>query len=135
VINPDIDALRIFLHVVAMAVWVGGQLVMIGVVGAVRPTHRDALPSAARGFARVAWPAFGVSVATGIWSLLAVDIANTDTEYQVTLFAKVSLVAISGIAAAIHQLGRSRLALALGGAIGLLSALGAALVGVLLGGG
>jgi putative copper export protein len=132
VINPDIDALRIFLHVVAMAVWVGGQLVMIGIVGAVRPTHRDALPSAARGFARVAWPAFAISIVTGIWNLLAVDVAHADTDYQVTLFVKVSLVAISGIAAAIHQLGRSRLALALGGAIGLLSALGAALLGVLI---
>jgi len=41
------------------------------------------------------------------------------------------LVATSGMAAAIHSLGRSKLALALGGAIGLLAALAAMFVGLL----
>jgi putative copper export protein len=135
VISPDLDSIRLFLHILAIAVWVGGQFVMIGVVGAVRPAHRDVLPVAARGFAKVAWPAFVVAVVTGIWNLLAIDVGATDTEYQVTLFVKLGLVAVSGIAAAVHQAGRSKVALAVGGALGLLSSLAATLLGVLLRGG
>ncbi len=85
-----------------------------------------------RAFARIAWPAFFVLVVTGIWNLAEVDITDTSTSYQVTVFVKVTLAIVSGAAAAIHQVGRTKLALALGGAIGLLSALGALFLGVLL---
>jgi hypothetical protein len=42
------------------------------------------------------------------------------------------LVTVSGLAAAVHQVGRSKAALAVGGALGFLSALGAMYVGLLL---
>ena len=44
----------------------------------------------------------------------------------------VVLAVIAGASAAIHSIGRSRLALALGGAIGLLTSLVALFIGVLL---
>ena len=49
-----------------------------------------------------------------------------------TLFVKIMLAIASGAAAAVHAVGRSRVALAVGGAIGLLAALGAMFCGYLL---
>ena len=73
-----------------------------------------------------------VVVLTGIWNLADIDVTDTTTTYQVTLFVKIMLAMASGAAAVIHQVGRSRLALALGGAVGLLAALGAMFCGYLL---
>lgn len=131
-LSPSLDTLRLFIHVVAASVWVGGQLALGAVVGRVRRAHPEALRAAAQGFARAAWPAFVIAVLTGVWSLLEVDVADTDTAYQVTVFVKILVVAASGVAAAVHSFGRSRLALALGGAVGLVAGLAAMFLGVLL---
>ena len=112
--------------------WVGGQIALAGVVPSVRRAAPEATKVAARAFARVAWPAFAVVVLTGLWNLTEVDITETRTTYQVTLYVKLVLVFASGAAAAVHSVGRSKLALALGGAIGLLAGLGAMFCGYLL---
>jgi putative copper export protein len=132
VLSPTLHTLRLFLHILAASVWVGGQIALAGVVPAVRRVAPDATGTVARAFARVAWPAFAVVVLTGIWNLVDVDIADTGTAYQVTLFVKLLLVFASGAAAAVHSLADTKLALALGGAIGLLAGLGAMFFGYLL---
>ena len=132
-LSPSSDTIRLFLHVLAASVWVGGQIVLGGLVPQLRRTHPDSLPVAARAFARVAWPAMVVLVVTGIWNMLDLSMSEQSSAYQATFFVHVLLAAITGAAAAVHSLGRSRLALALGGAIGLLTALGAMFVGILLG--
>ncbi|MDW3213056.1 MAG: hypothetical protein R8G01_03605 [Ilumatobacteraceae bacterium] len=131
-LSPTTDTVRLFLHVVAASIWVGGQVVLAGLVPGLRRVHPDATKVAARAFARVAWPAFAVVVLTGLWNLGDIDVANTTTTYQITLFVKIALAMASGAAAAVHQIGSSKLALALGGAIGLLAALGAMFCGYLL---
>lgn len=131
-LSPTTATLRLFLHVLAAAVWVGGQIALAGVVPVLR---RDAPPvttAVARAFAKVAWTAFAVLVVTGAWNLAAIDVADTDTAYQVTVFAKVAIALVAAVAVAVHSIGRSKLALALGGAIGLLASLGALYLGVLL---
>jgi putative copper export protein len=132
VLSPTLVTLRLFLHVLAASVWVGGQIALAGVVPRVRRAAPEATKVAARAFARVAWPAFAVVVLTGLWNLTEVDITDTGTTYQVTLFVKLVLVFASGAGAAVHSVGRSKLALALGGAIGLLAGLGAMFCGYLL---
>ncbi|MDF2732120.1 MAG: hypothetical protein K0S92_751 [Desertimonas sp.] len=131
-LSPTLVTLRLFLHVLAASVWVGGQIALAGVVPRVRRAAPEATKMAARAFGRVAWPAFAVVVLTGLWNLTEVDITDTGTTYQVTLFVKLVLVFASGAAAAVHSVGRSKLALALGGAIGLLAGLGAMFCGYLL---
>lgn len=131
-LSPTVDTIRLFLHVLAASVWVGGQIVLVGLVPSLRRTHPDATNVAARAYARVAWPAFIVVVLTGVWNLADIDVANTTTTYQITLFVKIALAIASGAAAAVHQLGRSKVALAVGGAIGLIAALGAMYCGYLL---
>ncbi|MFP5489402.1 MAG: hypothetical protein ACLGHQ_13990 [Acidimicrobiia bacterium] len=131
-LSPTLLTIRLFLHVLAAAVWVGRQIVLAGLVPAVRRSHPDATRVIARAYGRVAWPAFAVVVVTGLWNLSEVPVTDTGTAYQVTLLLKITLAIVSGAAAAVHQLGRSKLALALGGAVGLLAALAAMFLGYLL---
>jgi hypothetical protein len=80
----------------------------------------------------VAWPAFALVTVTGLWSLAEVDVANTSNSYQITVLVKILLAIGSGAAAAVHAVGRTKVALAVGGAVGLLGAVGALFVGVLM---
>ena len=130
----DLDTVRLFLHVTAAAVWVGGQLAVAGLLGTLRRLDAAAPRAAARAFARVAWPAYGVLVVTGIWNLLEVDVGDQTDAYLITLAVKVLVVLVSGAAAAAHALSRSRAVLAAGGALAGLSALGAVFLGVMLAG-
>lgn len=132
-LSPNIDMIRLFLHVLAASVWVGGQIVLAGVVPGLRKAGGSpAVKAAAQGFARVAWPAYGLLILTGFWNVAEVDVADTTTKYQVTLFVKIVLAVSSGAAAVIHQVGRSKAALAIGGAVGLVAGLGAMFCGYLL---
>lgn len=131
-LSPTITTIRLFLHVLAASVWVGGQIVLAGLVPGLRRSFPDATAVAAKSFARIAWPAFAVIVVTGLWNLTEIDVSNTSTSYQVTLFVKITLAIVSGAAAAVHQVGNSRVALAVGGALGLLAAFGAMFCGYLL---
>jgi putative copper export protein len=132
VLSPTVDTVRLFLHVLGASVWVGGQIVLAGLVPRLRALAPDATKVAANAFARIAWPAFAVVVLTGFWNLAEIDVGNTTTEYQITLFVKIALAVASGAGAAVHSVGRSKVALAVGGALGLLGALGAMFLGVAL---
>ena len=134
VLSPTLDTLIVTIHVLAASVWVGGQIVLAGMIGSVRRVHPDATGVVAKAFGRVAWPAFVVLVLTGMWSLVRIDVVDTTSAYQVTLLAKLALAVASGAAAAVHAVGQTKVAIALGGAVGLVTALGAVYTGVLLAG-
>ena len=131
-LSVDASVIRVFLHVLAATVWVGGQLTLAGLVPGLRALSPDAPRTVARRFNRLAWPAFGVLVLTGIWNIAEVDVGDTSTEYQVTLFVKLAVVAVSGVSAFLHTTARSRAMLAAMGALTGLSALVALFLGVLL---
>ena len=131
-ITPTLSSLRLFIHVLAASVWVGGQIVLAGLVPQVRRSNPEALKGIANAFGRVAWPAFGLAVVTGIWNLMAVDPADHGSTYLVTLGIKMAAVGTAAIATLVHSNGRSRAALAVGGAVGLLASLAVAYLGVLL---
>ncbi len=128
----DLGDVRLFLHVLAACVWVGGQAALAGLVPVLRSLGPDAPKLAARRFARIAWSAYAVLVITGIWNLLSIDVGSTSTAWQATLFAKLAVVALSGIGAYAHQVARTKAALAAWGAIGALASLGALWLGLLL---
>ncbi len=128
-----VESIRLFLHVGAATIWVGGQLVLAALVPVLR-TRDATLPKvAARAFNRVAWPAFAVLVATGIWNIAAVDSDMTGT-YRGVLAAKVAVVAASGVTAYLHTRAKTTAGLATFGALTGLTALGALYLGVLLAG-
>jgi putative copper export protein len=132
VLVPTWVTVRLFLHILAATVWVGGQLTLAGLVPGLRKIDADAPRAVARRFNRVAWPAFLVLVVTGIWNLLAIDVGQTSLEYQITLGLKIAVVALSGVGAALHAGARSRAALAAWGAVSGLGALLALFLGVVL---
>jgi putative copper export protein len=131
-LTPDLDTLRLGLHLFAATVWVGGQIVLLALLPVLRKAGGDTPRAAARAWNRIAWPAFAVLVATGVWNLTEVAFGDRETDYQVTVFVKLLVVATSGTAAAVHSLTKSRPVLAVTGALGGLAALGAFALGVLL---
>ena len=124
--------IRLFLHVLAATVWVGGQLTLAGLVPALRELGPDAPKAVARRFNRIAWPAFFVLLATGVWNLVRVKVGDASTAYQVTLFVKLCLVALSGIGAFLHTQARTKVGLAVWGAVGGLATIAALFAGVWL---
>jgi uncharacterized membrane protein len=103
---------RLFLHVLAATVWVGGQLTLGAIIPALRPAADDPDPEAARvrirtvarRFQVVAWIAFAVLLLTGVWNLVALHVGDQSGEWLATLMVKLVCVAVSGIAAAVHIL-------------------------------
>ena len=128
-----LDALRLFLHVLAATVWVGGQLTLAALVPALRAAGADIPRVAARRFNVVAWPAFGVLIATGVWNIVA-ERDQVHGRYETTLIVKLVLVAVSGLSAWLHTRSRSTAGLAVFGALTAASALAALLLGVVLAG-
>ncbi len=91
---------RLFLHVLAASIWVGGQIVLAGLVPTVRELSPEGPAKAARAFNRLAWPAYGVAVITGMWNILVVPLGDLPhPEIEIKLL----VVALSGIGAVLHQ--------------------------------
>lgn len=105
------STIRLFVHVLAATVWVGGQVTLAGLVPGLRSLAPEAPRSVARRFNVIAWPAFGVLVVTGIWNIVEID-PQWDSSYGTTLIVKIVGVAASGITAFVHTRARSRLNLA-----------------------
>lgn len=133
-LSVHLDDLRLFLHVLAATVWVGGQLTLAGLVPALRRAGAEVPKAAANAFARVAWPAFGVLVITGIWNIQAVhgEISHV-ADYRNTLIAKLVFVVLSGVAAFMHARVTSRKGMAIWGALTGIFALLSLFYGILLG--
>ena len=126
------DTVRLFLHVLAATVWVGGQLTLAGLVPGLRALGPDVPRTVARRFNRIAWPAFGILFLTGLWNLAENNVGDQAPEWIATLLAKLFVVALSGISAALHTRAATRRALAIWGALSGLSALLALFYGVQL---
>jgi putative copper export protein len=126
----SVTDLRLFLHVLASTVWVGGQIVLAGLLPTVRTLGEDAPRKVARAYNRIAWPAFGLIVATGLWNLFALPLdAIPHPEFEI----KMLFVVLSGAGAAVHQMARGNKAmLAAGGAASSLFAVLALLWGIAL---
>ncbi len=116
-LTPNLDTVRIFVHLIAASIWVGGQFVLAGVVPGLRKVGPEATKAAANGFAKVAWPAYGVAWATGIWNLLEQPGASSNA-YNITLGIKILLVVAAGGAAFEHSRNSNRAMMAATGAIG-----------------
>lgn len=126
----DWETIRLFLHVLGATVWVGGQITLAALVPALRGTADGVTKLAARAFNRIAWPAFGLLVVTGVWNVLALD--DPSESYQRTLMLKYGLVLASGVTAYLHQRATTPRTMAVYGALTGLTALGALFVGVWL---
>ena len=130
---PALDGIRLTLHVLAAAVWVGGQITVAGLVPTARSLGEDAPRRIARAFARVSWPAYAVLVLTGFWNVSATS-KGQPTAWKVVLGVKIAVVVLAGLSAWLHSISRSRAGLAAWGAVASLTSLGALALGVFLAG-
>ena len=89
--------------------------------------------AAARRFNQIAWPAFAVLVATGIWNIAAEQDKITGS-YRTTLIAKLAAVLVPGVTAFLHARSRSTAGLAVVGVVTRAFALAALFLGILLAG-
>ncbi len=124
------DELRTWLHLSGVAVWFGGQIVMLGLLPALRKLGGDVPKAAAAAYGRVAWPAFGLLVATGIWNILAIDLSDVSTGYNAAFGIKMIAVVVTGFAAWIHQTTVKPAMRGITGGIGFAAAVVAVILGV-----
>ncbi|NUP51190.1 MAG: hypothetical protein HOW97_28340 [Catenulispora sp.] len=127
------DTIRLFLHVLAATIWVGGQVTLAALVPALRAAGSDVPKAAANAYNRIAWPAFAVLLLTGMWNIAA-EHDKEHGAYQTTLIVKVVIVAASGLSAYLHAQAKSRGAMAALGALTGVTALAATFVGIMLAG-
>ncbi|MCD0449599.1 hypothetical protein LO762_10405 [Actinocorallia sp. API 0066] len=123
--------IRLFLHVLAATLWVGGQLTLAVLVPVLRGFD-GATKVSARRFNQIAWPAYAVLLVTGVWNMLELP-DDYPADAQTTLHVKLGFFLLSGLAAFLHTRATSKPALAIWGAVGALTALGALFFGVQLG--
>ena len=116
-LSPSLETVRLFIHVLAAGIWVGGQFVLAGIVPGLRKIGPEATKAAAQGFAKVAWPAFVLALVTGIWNVLALG-TDLSTSYNVTLGIKFLLVIAAGASAAAHAGSNSKVIKGLTGGLG-----------------
>jgi putative copper export protein len=134
VLPPALLTIRLTLHVLAATVWVGGQIVMAGLVGPARGLGPDGPKTLARAFARLAWPAYLVLLVTGVWNISAVGYSNMDTAWQAVLMAKILVVVLAGVGVLLHQRATTARGLAVWGSVGGLASVAALVMGILLAG-
>ena len=129
----DWTTVRLFLHVLAATIWVGGQLTLAGLVPVLRSVGVEAPRLAARRFNRIAWPAYAVLILTGTWNAIA-ERDQLHGAYATTFAIKMGAVVVSGLAAFWHTRAGTPARIALFGALSGLSALAALFLGILLAG-
>ena len=130
---PFIESVRLFLHVIGATIWVGGQLVLAALVPVLKAKDSSLPKIVAQKFNKIAWPAFFLLIATGLWNLADIP-EGSPKSYHAVLGVKMLIVALSGVAALMHVRAKSSKALALWGAISGLTAISATYLGVLLAG-
>ena len=133
VLAPGIDGIRLTLHVLAAAVWVGGQLTMAGLLGTVRQLGEDAPRRVARAFGRLSWPAYAVLIGTGVWNVAAAG-SHQHSAWKTVLSVKVVIALLAGLAAFLHSRASSRAGLAVWGSVAGSASLAALVLGVFLAG-
>ncbi|MHB1518336.1 MAG: hypothetical protein ACYCVN_04150 [Acidimicrobiales bacterium] len=129
-----LEGLRLSLHVLAAAVWVGGQFTVAGLLPTLRGLGEGAPKAVAAMLARLLWPAYALLVITGLWNVGAAHLSTTTFSWKVVLVVKVVVVVAAGVGVFLHQRSTSRLGLAVWGAVGALASVAALCLGVFLAG-
>lgn|GEM_PF-50839 len=130
---PAVGAVRLTLHVLAAAVWVGGQLTVAGLLPTLRRCGEDVPRRAARAFARLGWPAYALLVGTGIWNVVTTA-PGQPAAWRVVLGVKTAVVLIAGVAVWLHGRARRKAWIGAWGALGGLASVAALVMGVFLAG-
>jgi putative copper export protein len=129
-----VTIVRLSLHVLAASVWVGGQLVLAGLLPTVRGLGDSAPRQVANAFARLSWPAFWVLVATGLWNYAAVHPSQATSSWKVVFMVKMVCVLVAGVGAVVHSRANDPKTKGVSAGLGSLASLAALVLGVALAG-
>ena len=127
------DGIRLFLHVIGATIWVGGQLVFAALVPVLKKKDPSLPKLVAKQFNKIAWPAYGLLLVTGMWNMASLP-KQVPSNYSAVLGIKMVVVIFSGVAAILHSRAKSTKGMAMWGALSGLSAISATYIGVLLAG-
>jgi putative copper export protein len=94
--------IRLSLHVLAACVWLGGQIVVAGLLPTVRSLGADAPRKVAQAFGRLSWPAFWVLVLTGFWNYAAVHGNTMSSSWNTAFGIKMLCVVVAGVGTFMH---------------------------------
>ena len=125
---------RLSLHVLAATIWVGGTLVLAGLIPTVRELGEGATLKVARAFGKMSWPAFWTLVATGVWNYLAVAHGSIAASWMVVFSIKMLCVLVAGYGAYRHTHATSASARGMYAGISALGSILALVLGVALAG-
>ena len=123
---------RLSLHVLAAAVWVGGQFVLAGLVPTVRSLGPDAPRAVARAFGRLSWPAYWLLIVTGVWNYLAIAHGSAPRNWNVVFGVKMAAVLVAGGGSYLHTKATSPQLRGLYAGLGSLGSVAALVLGVAL---
>ena len=125
---------RLTLHVLAATVWVGGQLVLAGLIGTVRGLGTDAPKRVAAAFGRLSWPAYWLLIVTGVWNYLAIDHAGASTAWNAVFGIKMLCVVVAGVGSYLHTKATSARSRGMWAGLGTLGSILALVLGVAIAG-
>jgi putative copper export protein len=125
---------RLSLHVLAACIWLGGQIVVAGLLPTIRSFGDDAPRKIARAFGRLSWPAFWVLILTGFWNYSAVHGSSQSSSWNAVFGAKMLFVTLAGVGVFLHTRAQTPRARGLYAGVGSLATLVAMVLGVALAG-
>lgn len=128
------DILRISLHILGATIWVGGQIVLAGLVPVLREAGEGVPQKAARAFARLSWPAFILLVITGFWNYGLKSHDGVSYPWQMVFGLKFLVVIAAGVGAYLHSKAQTPARRGATAGIGLLASFIALVLGVALAG-
>jgi len=130
----SLTVLRLTLHVLAATVWVGGQIVVAGLLPTIRGLGEGAPQKIARAFGRLSWPAFWLLVATGVWNYVAIHHASATNGWNAIFGIKMVAVLVAGLGAYLHTKASTPRARGIYAGLGTLASIAALVLGVALAG-
>lgn len=123
---------RLSLHVLAACVWVGGQIVLAGLVPTLRSLGEEAPRRVAQAFGRLSWPAFWLLVVTGFWNYAAVHGSTQSSSWNAAFAIKMIMVVAAGVGAFLHTRATTPRARGIFAGVGMLATLIAMVLGILI---
>ena len=129
----NLDTIRIFIHILSVTVWVGGQIAMMAIMPILKEAGVEGLGAkVAQGFSNIAFPALAVAIFSGIWNIVSIDMANATMVWNIVFGIKFLLVILSGFGAVRHKNATDPKQKGLFGAIGFGSAVIAMFLGYVI---
>ncbi|MDH2902826.1 MAG: hypothetical protein PXZ08_02600 [Actinomycetota bacterium] len=125
---------RVSLHVLAASVWVGGQIVLAGLLPTIRSMGAEAPRKVAQAFGRLSWPAYWLLILTGFWNYAAVHGSSQSSSWNAAFGIKMIMVVAAGVGAFLHTRATTARARGIFAGVGTLATLVAMVLGVLIAG-